>query len=264
MEARSRATRAAPIRPVPIQPTRCGYLSSAIVGALLSPLRRCENEGPTSPHAIVCIIGTLRLPRKQEQGRGVQVELISGLTYISRACNNRSMHAFDVLGDPVRRRILEMLAEGEHTVGRDHLGHPERVRHLPAGGVTTSASPPGWRLRLRPGRRHPPSVHGRLHGIAGSRHVAETFPASVGPAPRCPGDRAGTRQAGASCRAGNTRGPTVNEEPPERGTSMIDISNQIEAIEREVSRRQGRRRRGGRGPDPTNAMTPRTRTSGTP
>lgn len=27
------------------------------------------------------------------------------------------MHAFDVLGDPVRRRILELLAEGEHTSG---------------------------------------------------------------------------------------------------------------------------------------------------
>jgi DNA-binding transcriptional ArsR family regulator len=27
------------------------------------------------------------------------------------------MHAFDVLGDPVRRRILEMLADGEHTAG---------------------------------------------------------------------------------------------------------------------------------------------------
>ena len=29
----------------------------------------------------------------------------------------RSMHAFDVLGDPVRRRILELLAEGELTSG---------------------------------------------------------------------------------------------------------------------------------------------------
>lgn len=28
------------------------------------------------------------------------------------------MHAFDVLGDPVRRRILELLAEGEETAGR--------------------------------------------------------------------------------------------------------------------------------------------------
>lgn len=27
------------------------------------------------------------------------------------------MHALDVLGDPVRRRILELLAEGEHTSG---------------------------------------------------------------------------------------------------------------------------------------------------
>ncbi|HZA04874.1 MAG TPA: metalloregulator ArsR/SmtB family transcription factor [Propionibacteriaceae bacterium] len=27
------------------------------------------------------------------------------------------MHALDVLGDPVRRRILELLAEGEHTAG---------------------------------------------------------------------------------------------------------------------------------------------------
>jgi len=28
------------------------------------------------------------------------------------------MHAFDVLGDPVRRRILELLREGEHASGR--------------------------------------------------------------------------------------------------------------------------------------------------
>jgi DNA-binding transcriptional ArsR family regulator len=27
------------------------------------------------------------------------------------------VHAFDVLGDPVRRRILELLAEGERTAG---------------------------------------------------------------------------------------------------------------------------------------------------
>lgn len=28
------------------------------------------------------------------------------------------MHALDVLGDPVRRRILELLAQGEHTSGQ--------------------------------------------------------------------------------------------------------------------------------------------------
>ena len=27
------------------------------------------------------------------------------------------MHAFDVLGDPVRRRILELLAQGQHSSG---------------------------------------------------------------------------------------------------------------------------------------------------
>ena len=27
------------------------------------------------------------------------------------------MHAFDVLGDPVRRRLLELLAEGERSSG---------------------------------------------------------------------------------------------------------------------------------------------------
>ena len=27
------------------------------------------------------------------------------------------MHAFDVLGDPVRRRIIELLADGEHSSG---------------------------------------------------------------------------------------------------------------------------------------------------
>ena len=29
----------------------------------------------------------------------------------------RAVHAFDVLGDPVRRRILELLADGERTSG---------------------------------------------------------------------------------------------------------------------------------------------------
>jgi predicted transcriptional regulator len=30
------------------------------------------------------------------------------------------MHAFDILGDPVRRRILELLATGEHSSGEIH------------------------------------------------------------------------------------------------------------------------------------------------
>ena len=41
----------------------------------------------------------------------------SRLTYISACLDARPVHAFDVLGDPVRRRILELLAEGELTSG---------------------------------------------------------------------------------------------------------------------------------------------------
>lgn len=48
------------------------------------------------------------------------------------------MHAFDVLGDPVRRRILELLADGEMTSGsvcaivRDEFGisQPAVSQHL--------------------------------------------------------------------------------------------------------------------------------------
>jgi DNA-binding transcriptional ArsR family regulator len=42
---------------------------------------------------------------------------ISGLTYISRRLYLGWVHAFDVLGDPVRRRILELLADGEQAAG---------------------------------------------------------------------------------------------------------------------------------------------------
>ena len=43
------------------------------------------------------------------------------MTYISTHFYNEVVHAFDVLGDPVRRRILELLAEGE----------------LPSGAITS-------------------------------------------------------------------------------------------------------------------------------
>jgi DNA-binding transcriptional ArsR family regulator len=41
----------------------------------------------------------------------------SALTYISDSFNLKGVHAFDVLGDPVRRRILELLAAGEMSAG---------------------------------------------------------------------------------------------------------------------------------------------------
>jgi DNA-binding transcriptional ArsR family regulator len=60
------------------------------------------------------------------------------LTYISHECQDGAVHAFDVLGDPVRRRILELLADGERTSGavctviRDEFGisQPAVSQHL--------------------------------------------------------------------------------------------------------------------------------------
>lgn len=39
------------------------------------------------------------------------------MTYISSSYYLQRVHAFDVLGDPVRRRILELLADGELSAG---------------------------------------------------------------------------------------------------------------------------------------------------
>jgi len=47
---------------------------------------------------------------------------VAPLTYISHTLYYVRVHAFDVLGDPVRRRILELLAEGE----------------LPSGAITAA------------------------------------------------------------------------------------------------------------------------------
>jgi DNA-binding transcriptional ArsR family regulator len=43
--------------------------------------------------------------------------IVIGLTYISTSYYFGVVHAFDVLGDPVRRRILELLADGEMSAG---------------------------------------------------------------------------------------------------------------------------------------------------
>jgi DNA-binding transcriptional ArsR family regulator len=58
------------------------------------------------------------------------------------------VHAFDVLGDPVRRRILELLADGEQTSGAisavvqaefglSHPGVSQHLRVLRESGFTT-------------------------------------------------------------------------------------------------------------------------------
>ncbi len=72
------------------------------------------------------------------------------------------MHAFDVLGDPVRRRIVELLAEGERTAGdltervqaEFGITQPAVSRHLRVlrdSGFATSEARAQRRLyRLRP------------------------------------------------------------------------------------------------------------------
>ena len=59
------------------------------------------------------------------------------------------MHAFDILGDPVRRRILELLADGERPAGDVGAVVQARVRDLPAGGVAAPAGAARERLRDR-------------------------------------------------------------------------------------------------------------------
>ena len=56
-------------------------------------------QPPVSPHVIL------------------SADKISALTYISDDCHRCLVHAFDVLGDPVRRRVLELLATDELSAG---------------------------------------------------------------------------------------------------------------------------------------------------
>lgn len=47
----------------------------------------------------------------------LRLTVILALTYISEYAIIADMHALDILGDPVRRRILELLAQGELSAG---------------------------------------------------------------------------------------------------------------------------------------------------
>jgi DNA-binding transcriptional ArsR family regulator len=74
------------------------------------------------------------------------------------------VHAFDVLGDPVRRRLLELLGDGERTAGeltavvRDEFGisQPAVSRHLRVlretgfATSTTRGQQHVYRLRAQP------------------------------------------------------------------------------------------------------------------
>ena len=112
-----------------------------------------------------------------------------------RVLHRRLMHAFDVLGDPVRRRILELLVDDELTSGAITADRAGRVRDLPARRVAAPSRPQGRRLRPRARRRRPPSLHARCRAAARRRRLAGTVPPGLGTAPRRPRHRDRPREA---------------------------------------------------------------------
>ena len=100
------------------------------------------------------------------------------------------MHAFDVLGDPVRRRILELLADGEMSAGaigatiQDEFAitQPAVSQHLKVlrDGCTRwtvpdcAMSTSGWPGSAASGRRiltrWPPKSHGENGNDEGRQH----------------------------------------------------------------------------------------------
>ena len=137
------------------------------------------------------------------------------------------VHAFDVLGDPVRRRILELLADGELTSGaitavvqaEFGISQPAVSQHLKVlrdSGFAT-VRPEGTR---------------RLYAVdaAPFRELDEWlahFRRVLGPAPRLARDRARPRQARAPP-------PGRRHRRYEGDHPMIDIVREIEAVQREV------------------------------
>jgi DNA-binding transcriptional ArsR family regulator len=74
------------------------------------------------------------------------------------------VHAFDVLGDPVRRRILELLADGERSAGA--------VTEVVRGEFGISQPAVSQHLKVL-----------RENGSATDRCLAGPVPAFLGPAP---------------------------------------------------------------------------------
>ncbi len=74
------------------------------------------------------------------------------------------MHAFDVVGDPVRRRIVEVLADGEHTSGeivkiiQDEFGitqaavsqHLRVLREAGFAGVRAEGARRYYKISIKP------------------------------------------------------------------------------------------------------------------
>jgi DNA-binding transcriptional ArsR family regulator len=108
------------------------------------------------------------------------------------------MHAFDVLGNPVRRRILELLAEGELTSGaivevvQDEFGitQPAVSQHL---RVLRES---GFASAKAEGPRRVYFVDAQTARAGG--HLARAVQKPLGAAPRCAGDGGCPRKTSAA------------------------------------------------------------------
>jgi len=87
--------------------------------------RRRSRAGPGSAvspaageRAAQAAVGAVHLGLRQgSRSAAVGTPITVALTYISVGFSLGVVHAFDVLGDPVRRRILELLVDGEMSAG---------------------------------------------------------------------------------------------------------------------------------------------------
>src|SRR4051795_10318042 len=168
-----------------------------------------------------------------------------------------TVHAFDVLGDPVRRRILELLADGERSAGEiaavvqrefgiSQSGVSQHLRVLrengfargpPVGGPRPPAVSGGDGLRAGPPGGRPTALRRRADSAAGRRPVARAFPSHLGPAPRRTRHRARPRQAGAAPAADPTSAAGQGPGGRPRGGSVKDVLEELAATAREVARR---------------------------
>ena len=127
-----------------------------------------------------------------------------------------------MLGDPVRRRILELLAAGELTSGDAHRRRPGRVRDLAARGLPAPAGAARARLRLGATRRRAAALRRPARAVAGGRRLARRVPPLLDSPAR---------------RAGHRARPRPPARRPTKGPLMIDVTHQISAVARTVGTR---------------------------
>ena len=122
------------------------------------------------------------------------------------------MHAFDVLGDPVRRRILELLADGEQPLGRGR-----RASSRPSSGSPSPRSRSTSGCCARTGSR--PCAPRAPAGSTPSTPAAARRRRLARPLPRGSGRRPSTRS--------RPRSPAASAAPahvrPRQEDAMIDV-----------------------------------------